>query len=229
VPEIRRARQPLMSFGEGLRRGPVPPRQRAEDPFAGPQAAPRDRPRALKPHVQVGGQPQQWTALARADLGLPVAAPGVLPGPALAAVIKRRLAFQHEVNGPLQAPDRPQQHPLGAMVHRRPPMSPGSGRVMPPRADQQDITDHRPACRGTPRRLQHHRPGQVPPSGRDHDIRWPEPEPASRPIQHRGEHARAVHPGQAHPFDIAARRNQRRHLAVGQEAIIGNGGKGAPA
>jgi hypothetical protein len=26
--------------------------------------------------------------------------------------------------------------------------------------------------------LQHHRPGQIPPPGRDHDIRWPEPEPA---------------------------------------------------
>ena len=228
VPEIRGPRQPLVSVAEGLRRGPIPPRQRAENPLSRPQAAPRNRPRALKPYVQVGGQPQQRARLAPADLGLPVAASGVPPGAPLAAVIKRRLTFQHEVNGPLQAPDRPQQYPLSAMVHRHPPVSPGSGRVVTPRPYQQHIAGHRPARRGPPRRLQHHRPGQIAPSRRDHDIRRPEPEPAGPPVQHRGEDARAVHPGQAHPLDIAVRRHQRRHLAIRQEAIISNRRKRAP-
>ena len=74
VPEIRRAPQPLVSVVEGLRRGPVLPGQRAENPLPGPQPAPRDRPRALETQVQVGGQPQQRALLARADLGLPVTA-----------------------------------------------------------------------------------------------------------------------------------------------------------
>ena len=47
-----------MRFGEGLRRRPVAPRQRAEHLLAGVQPAPRDRPRALEAQVQVGGQPE---------------------------------------------------------------------------------------------------------------------------------------------------------------------------
>ena len=57
VPEIRCDGQPLMSLGEGLGRGAVSPGQCAEDLLSGPQAVPRDRPRALEPQVQVGGQP----------------------------------------------------------------------------------------------------------------------------------------------------------------------------
>ncbi len=93
---------------------------------------------------------------------------------------------------------------------------------MTPRPDQQHITDNGPARGRGPRGLQHHRPRQVAPPSRDCDIRRPQPEPAGPPVQDRSEYARAVHARQAHPLHVAAGRDQRGHLAVREETVVGD-------
>ena len=218
-----------MGLAEGLGRGAIPPRQRAEDLFPGLKAVPGDRPRAFEPQVQVGGQPDPRLAAGRHHLGLPVAVSGVAPGTALAAVIESRLAFHDEIDRPVHAPDRPQQDPFGPVVYGHPPVRARPGGGLPPWPDQQDVPDDGPARRGGPRGFQHHRPRQVAPSGRDGGIRRAQPEPPGGPVQDRGEDARAVHPGQAHPFHIAAGRDQRGRLAIGKKPILSDRGKRASA
>jgi hypothetical protein len=109
-------------------------------------------------------------------------AEGPVPGPEPASRDRPRpLEPQNEVHRPLQAPGRSQQHPLGAVVYRRPLVRLRPGRAVPPRAHEQDVADDHPARRGTPRGVQDHRSWQVPASRRDHDLGRPEPEPAGPP------------------------------------------------
>lgn len=106
-----------------------------------------------------------------------------------------------------------------------PPMRTRPGGCMAPRPDQQDVPDDGPARRGGPRGFQDHRPRQVAPSGRNGDIGRAQPEPPGGPVQNRGEDARTVHPGQAHPFHIAAGCDERGHLAIGKKPILSDRGK----
>ena len=57
VPEVAGCGQPVVRLAERLRRGRIAPGQGAEHLLSGPQPAARDRPRALEPEIQVGGQP----------------------------------------------------------------------------------------------------------------------------------------------------------------------------
>ena len=50
----------------------------------------------------------------------------------------------------------------------------------------------------------------------------PMPEAPGVAVEDGAEDARRVHPRQAQPFDVAARRHQRRRLAVGQEGVVGD-------
>ena len=227
VPEVPGPRQPLMGLVKGARRGRVTPRQRAVHLIAGAQPPPRHRDRSLDPQVQVGGELELRLAV-KHRFHLAVALPQVPPGTAPAAVIVGRVALQDEVNGAVQAPDRAEQDVLGGVVGRGSLVQGRPGRVVPPGAHQQHVADDRPAGGRRPRRLKHHGPGQVAPSGGHQDVRGPQPERARAPVKDGPEDARAVHPGQAHPLDAAARRDERGYHLVGQKAVVGDRGERAP-
>ena len=151
------------------------------------------------------------------------------PGAAPPAIVKGRLAFQHDVDLPVEAPDRAQQYPLGAVIGRDPPVRRGPELLVPPRTDEQEIAHLGPARGHAPGRLQDHGARQVPATGRNIQVCRSEPEPASVAVQHRGEDARPVHPRQAQPLDVAARRHESRDLAIGKESVLRDGRERAPA
>jgi hypothetical protein len=172
--------------------------------------------------LQIGGQPDRRLPVARSDLGLSVRVSRAAPDAAFAAVVERGLALEDEVDRPAQAPCRSQQHALGLVVGRCSAMGARSWAIVAPWADQENIAHHRPARRGVPGRLEHQRSGQITPVGRDGHVRRSQPEPSGVSIEHRREDARAVHPRQAHPLHTAARRDERAHLAIGYERVVGD-------
>jgi hypothetical protein len=175
VPEIGRARQPCVRRRKVLRWRPVIPGQGAERLIAGLHPAAGDRARPLEAEIQVRCQPHLRLAVEH-GLGLPVPVAGVAPGAAAPAVVEGRLALHDHVDRAVQAPHRPQQHPLGAVVGRHPPVRARPAGVMPPRPDQQHVPGDRPAGRDAPGGLEHHRARQVPAAGRDAYVRRPDPE-----------------------------------------------------
>ena len=59
----------------------------------------------------------------------------------------------------------------------------------------------------------------------DGDVGGPEPERPGRTVEQRAEHAGRVGTGQAQPLDASVRRDQAAVLAVGEEGVVGDGGK----
>ena len=151
MPEVSGAGQPLMGLGEGHGRGAVSPRQRAEDLLPGLQPVPGDRPRALEPQVQVSSQPDPRLAAARPGLCLAVTVPGIAPLTALAAVVEGWLAFHDEVDRPVQAAHRAQQHPFGPVVNGLPPVRARPGRRVPPTGRPAARPGRQPSPPGWPR------------------------------------------------------------------------------
>ena len=198
------------------------PGQRAEPGLALLQPGPRPGARPLQAHPHVRGQGQRHVAALGGDDGLVVALAGVLPAAPLAAVVEGGLAVHAELDRAVHAPHGAQQHVLGVVVGRRPPVRAAVPVVVPPRPHDQAVAHHHPALAAVPAGLQDHGAGQVAPVGRDHQVLGAEPEPPGVPVQQGAENARAVHPRQAHPLDRAARRDQRGDLAVRQEAVIGD-------
>ena len=98
--------------------------------------------------------------------------------------------------------------------------------VVVPRADQQQVSHDDPAGRGCPARLQNHGARQVPPRRRNHDVGWPETEAARIAVQDRAEDARRVHAPKAEPLNVAAGRDQRGGLAIGEEGVLPDAGEG---
>jgi hypothetical protein len=111
---------------------------------------------------------------------------------------------------------------VGVIVGGGPPVRLGPVVVVMPRADEQDVADDDPAGLRAPRRLVDHRARDVAAAGRDVVVGGPDPEAARVAVEHRAEHGRAVHPRKAHPLDVAARRDERGRLAVGEERVLGD-------
>ncbi len=104
--------------------------------------------------------------------------------------------------------------------------------VRPPRivlrlADDQQVMHGHPSRGGLPRRLQHHRPRDVPPVLRDVGVARAEPERTSGPVQQRREHTRRVGAWQAQPLDRPVRCDQAILLTIRQQSVLGNGRKHA--
>ena len=222
LPVVRGPHQPALRLLVAERRLVHGPGQRDEVVLAFPHQGPGHGPAALEtdPHVGGQGQPDPGLRAGRPAHRLGVAAVGVLPGALQAAVVEDRLAVEGDLHLAGDAADGAQQHMVGVVVGRRPAVRVGQLDVVMPRPHQQRVAHHQPPGGRPPAGLQHHRAGQVA-AGRGHvDPFRAEPEPAGRAVQHRAEHARRVQPGQAHPLHVAARRDQRGGLAVGQEAVL---------
>ena len=222
LPVVRGPQQPLARLLVGERGRVIGPGQGAEVDLAFLHPGPGHGPAALEPEPHVGGQGQRdpgGPAGRAADaLGVPPVAVG--PGPLVAAVVEDRLALERDLDLAGDAADGAQQHMVGVVVGGRPAVGVGQLALVVPGPHHQRVAHHQPPGRGGPAGLQHHRPGQVPAGGRDVDPFRAEAEPAGRPVQDRAEHARRVHPGQAHPLHVPARRDQGGGLAVGQEAVL---------
>ena len=137
-----------------------------------------------------------------------------------APVVEHRLALHDRLHLAGHAPDRPQQRVLGVVVHRRAVVLRRHPVVVVPRPDEQHVAHDDPAGRRPPARLEHHGARQVAPRRRHADVGRPEPEAPGVPPEQRPEDARGVEPRQAHPVDVTARRDERGHLAVGEEAVV---------
>ncbi len=144
-----------------------------------------------------------------------------------AAVIESGSAKQLHGHGPAEAACRPHQAMLGREVTRSPAPNLRRRAGLVPRTNQQRVAHTQPPRRGLPRRLQHKRARKVPPGLRDHDVGRPQAKRSRATIQDRPEDTGRVRPGQAHPFDRPAWRNQGVALTVGEKTIVGDPGKWA--
>ncbi len=208
----------------------VVPRQRDERDIAIVHRRARGGAAPLEPEAQVGPEPQRLVECVRpVDRrdGLPVTVALVLPGHAVLAVARPRIALERHLDRPVHAAQRAQQDVLGVVVGGRASVCRGAFAVVPPGADEQDVADDDPARPGTPRRLQDHGPGQVAPPGRDVGVGGGDLEAACVTVEDRAEDGRPVHPRQTHPFDVPARSDERRDLAVAEKRVVGDGRKGA--
>jgi hypothetical protein len=138
----------------------------------------------------------------------------------VAPVVEDRLAVEDHLHLAVDATDRAQQDVLRVVVGGRPVVSRRPLVVVPPRADQQDVTDDHPAGRSSPACLEDHRAGQVAPLRRDTDVRRAEAERSGVAVEDRPEYAGRVHPRQTQPFERAAGGDQRGDLAVAQERVL---------
>ena len=199
--------------------------ERAERRLALLEHVPRGRARALDAEVQVRRHAQLDVDARRLDDGLVVVVAGVLPAAAHAPVVEHRLADQRELHLAVDAAHGAQQDVVGVVVGRRAAVGVRAVVLVVPRADQQRVADDDPAAARAPAGLQHHRAGQVAARGRHLHAGGAEPEDARVAVQQRAEDARRVHPRQAHPLHVAARRDERGRLAVRQEAVVGDRGE----
>ena len=222
VPEVRRSDEPLVAVGEARRGRVVAPAQRDVGEVAVVHRRARSHARGLDPESQVRAQAHlEVTALERPD-ALVVAIAAVLPRGPRAAVVVDRVALHVHRDRAVDAAQRAQQHVLGVVVRRRAAVRVRALAVVAPGADQQHVAHDQPAGLRAPRRLEDVRARQVAAPRRDDRVGGRQREHAGVAVEHRAEQARAVHPWHAHPLDVAARRDERRRLAVRQEGVVGD-------
>jgi hypothetical protein len=122
-------------------------------------------------------------------------------------VVEQRGTVHHDLDPAADAGRDPDQGADSAGVGRSPVVV-RPARSARDRADGQEVLHRHPSRRGLPRRLQHHRPRQIPALLRDLGVRGAEPERPGGPVEQRPEHARGIRPRQAQPLDGAVWRNQ---------------------
>ncbi len=222
VPVVGGAHQPLVGVLVALGPAVLAPGQRHVGEVAVVHRGARPCARALEPQPQVGRQRQLEVEVLRRGHRLVVAAVGVVPLDLPAPVVHHRHAVEVDLDLAVDAAQHPQQHVVGVVVGGRAPVRVRALVLVMPGADQQHVAHDHPAGARSPRRLQHHRAGEVAAPGGDRLVGRAEPEAARVAIEQRAEHRRAVHPRHAHPFDVAARRHQRRALGVRKECELGD-------
>ena len=223
LPVVRRPDEAVVRLLVRARRRVLAPRQRAERGSPSFIRCARVARGPSKPRRRSVVSRSSTSIVRRLDDGLVVAVAGVVPAAAHAAVVEGRLAVERELHLAVDAAHRAQQDVVGVVVGRRAAVGARALVLVVPGADQQDVADDHPAAAGAPARLEHHRAraGSAAPAGTCTSAGPRRNSPASR-SRMRAEHARRVHPRQAHPLDVAARRDQRARLAVREEAVVGD-------
>ena len=220
LPVVRRPLESVVRLlpGRGWRHRA--PRQGDEALVPFPEQRSRSGLPTLEPEAQVGGERERHVGELTLRVSLVVAELAVRPRHRRAPVVQHRLALHHRLHLARHAPDRPQQRVLGVVVHRGAVVLRRHPFVVVPRPDEHHVAHDDPAGRRRPARLEHHGARQVAPRRRHADVRRPEPEATRVPPEQRPEDARRVQSRHAHPVDVPARRDECRHLAVGEEAVV---------
>ena len=138
----------------------------------------------------------------------------------LPAVVEDGLADELDLDGAVEALDRPHEHVVGVVVGGRPRVRCDLVLVLV-RAHRQRVADDDPAGRRLPRRHEdvrarartHVRSGWLMPNGAEPEV----PGPA---IEQAAEHARRVEARDAEPVDRAVGRDERARVAVGEERVV---------
>src|SRR5207302_857041 len=139
------------------------------------------------------------------------------------------LAVEDKLDLAIYAPDGAQQNMLRIVVRGRPTVRVRELALVVPRADQEHITHDDPAAVRAPAGLEHQRARQVTAGRRHHHLSGPEPEAPRATIQDGAKDTGRVHARQTHPLEVAAGGDQRRHLAVGEKRVVGDGWEGRDA
>ena len=202
-------------------------------------AAPRERDeRGLTvfergPAVAAGTEdPERERALHReldtlvGDDELVVALAVVAPSAGGARVVEHGDAVGDDLDPAAEARRDPQQRPLRGRVAGY-PADVGAAVADVGRAHDEHVLHGQPAGGRVPGRLQHHRPGHVAAGVRHHRVRRAEAERARGAVEQCPEHARRVRAGEAQPLDRAVGGDERAHLAVGEERVLGDRGEDA--
>ena len=137
------------------------------------------------------------------------------------AVVEHRLAHHLDLHLALDALDHPHQQVVGVEVGRRARVA-GALLVVVPLADRQPVDHAQPALGRHPGRLDQVRARDVAPARRHVHAVGADAPAAGAAVEHRGEHARRVEVGHAHPLDRAVGGDQRAGVAVRQEAVVGD-------
>ena len=147
------------------------------------------------------------------------------PGRRLSPVVEDRLAHELDLDGPLQALDRPHEQVFRVVVSRWPGVR-GDLVLMVARPHRQGVAHHESARRCLPRCHEHVRPGLVPPGC------WvTDPERAESELSTASRSRRlpktlgSVKRRNAEPVDRPVRRDERAGVAVRQERVVGDRGK----
>src|SRR6478735_2332080 len=156
--------------------------------------------------------------------GMVVARAVVGPACGHGAIVEHRLAFDDDVDGSVDALERPQQHVRRLRVTRRPQL-PGGSFGVTPRCERQGVANHEEACRGHPGRLYDHARQEVSPAGGNRGPRRRDAKTSGATIEECAEHARRVDDRQAQPLDIPGGCDESGDLTVRQECEVADRGK----
>ena len=223
APEVARAVEVLLGLlGRARAAEPLGPGDRAEAPLAFDHRVTSVHAVALDPHAHVAVQAKLRPPVAGVERVSTLGA-GVHHAPLRRrrAVLEHRLADHLHLHLALDAFDHPHQQMVGVEVGRRARVA-GALLVVVPLPDRQPVHHAQPSLRGHPGRLDQVRARDVAPAGGHiHVVGAHAPAPGAA-IEHRGEHARRVEVGHAHPLDRPVRGDQRAGVAVRQEAVVGD-------
>ncbi len=140
------------------------------------------------------------------------------------AIVEHRLAFDDDVDGSVDALERPQQHVRRLRVTRRPQL-PGGSFGVTPRCERQRVANHEETRRGHPGRLYDHARQEVSLAGGNRGARRRDAKTSGATIEECPEHARRVDDRQAQPLDIPGGCDESGDLAVRQECEVADRGK----
>ena len=218
-PEVRGPAHARGRVLIGERRVAVGPRESDEFAITLLHLVECERRAPLEPHAHAGRQAQDGIVLAAVRHGLAVARARVLPCSVVPAVVEHRLAVHLNVDATVDAAELPHQHVLGDVVGRGTTVGPDAA-IVAPRPHDQRVAHHQPAGARVPRGLEDVGAGDVATPRRSEELGRAQAERAGASIQDRAEHARSVRSRQTKPLDVPARRDERRDLTVGDEAVV---------
>ena len=219
TPEAsRRAKQRVGLLDRCRRRRLVVPRERAEQRFALPEHVAGADVVGLDPEQQVRLEAHRLIAAGRVGA---MAVRGQRPVREHAAVVESGLAHEFDLDGALDALDRPHEHVIGVLVGRRPRVR-GDRVLAAAWPHRQRVVNLGPPRERFPRGHERVRSRLVVPAAGHVDPERAQAERARAAVQQRPEHAWRVEPREAQPVDRAVGGNERAGMAVRQKCVIGD-------
>ena len=222
LPVVCRPDQPPVRLVERRRRLVLAPRQGAEAEVTFVEEGARRCPSSLEADPHVGRELELDVDALAAGHALVILVVGVGPRGGPASVVEHGLAVELDLDLAVHAADGADQHVVGVVIGGGPTVGAGELVLVVPGTDQEHVADDDPARRRAPAGLEAHGAGEVAARGRHLHVGRSQPEAAGVAVEDGAEHAGRVHPGQAQPLDVAARRDEGARLTVGEKPVVGD-------